>query len=43
MYGHAVQLVYEKSDGSLWATNFEYETQVSYCPFCGYKPGEIDG
>ena len=26
--------------GTLFAGNGEYESQVNYCPFCGYKASE---
>jgi len=36
-YGGAVYECSEDTDGVLWVTNYEYTTQVNYCPFCGYK------
>lgn len=36
-YGHAIDHCYEDEDGLLWASNTEYESQINYCPFCGYK------
>lgn len=26
----------EKEDGTLWVNNEEYESQVNFCPYCGY-------
>jgi hypothetical protein len=28
---------YEDKDDCLWMHPGEYESQVNYCPFCGYK------
>jgi len=36
-YGEAVTTCWEEKDGSLWAGNGEYATQVNYCPACGYE------
>jgi hypothetical protein len=36
-YGTAVKYCYEDDDGRLWAGNIEYESQVDYCPICGFK------
>jgi hypothetical protein len=36
-FGHAIEGCYEKEDGTLWAGNGEYESQVSFCPYCGYQ------
>lgn len=36
-YGPAITFVEEDEDGRLWAGNEEYDTQVRFCPFCGYK------
>ncbi len=36
-YGLAVKVCYENTDGKLWVDNNEYNNQVNYCPFCGYK------
>ncbi len=36
-HGHAVEYMFEADDGTLWAENDEYGTQVNFCPFCGYK------
>ena len=33
----AVDFCWEHDNGTLWVTNSEYESQVNYCPFCGYK------
>jgi hypothetical protein len=27
----------ELATGELWVTNDEYDSQVNYCPWCGYK------
>lgn len=40
-YGTALNYCYEDADGKLWAGNIEYESQVNYCPVCGYKGKEI--
>lgn len=36
-FGAAVDSCTERSDGTLWAGNDEYATQVNFCPFCGYS------
>ena len=36
-YGPAIEDVDEHEDGKLWAGNSEYNTQVNFCPVCGYK------
>ncbi|MHC1702275.1 MAG: hypothetical protein AB9846_00065 [Tenuifilaceae bacterium] len=36
-YGVAVNYCYEDEVGKLWVGNIEYESQVNYCPVCGYK------
>ncbi len=36
-YGIAIKYCYEDAVGKLWAGNDEYESQVNYCPVCGYK------
>lgn len=36
-YSVAINYCYEDSNGKLWAGNIEYESQVNYCPVCGYK------
>jgi hypothetical protein len=40
-YGIAIKYCYEDADGKLWAGNDEYESQVNYCPGCGYKAKEL--
>jgi len=35
-YGEAVRYCEEQADGKLWVSNGEYDSQVNYCPFCGY-------
>jgi hypothetical protein len=37
MYGGAIYQCFENEKGELWVNNDEYESQVNYCPFCGYK------
>ena len=34
-YGAAIEDCVEHDDGSFWAGNGEYGSQVNYCPFCG--------
>lgn len=44
--GSAVTECSEDEDGTLWAGNGEYESQVNFCPGCGYKakvPSPEDG
>ena len=36
-YGIAIKYCYEDAEGKLWVGNIEYESQVNYCPVCGYK------
>jgi hypothetical protein len=36
-FGPAVSRCYEDELGRLWVTNDEYESQVNFCPFCGYR------
>jgi hypothetical protein len=36
-YGYAVMYCVENEVGELWVDNDEYQSQVNYCPFCGYK------
>ena len=36
-YGIAIKYCYEDAEAKLWAGNIEYESQVNYCPVCGYK------
>jgi len=35
--GPAITYCKSDEDGYLWAGNFEYETMVNFCPFCGKK------
>ncbi len=35
-FGTAIDYCFEDDGGRLWAGNTEYETQVNFCPFCGY-------
>jgi hypothetical protein len=37
LYSEAIDECYEDLDGLLIAQNSEYESQINYCPFCGYK------
>jgi len=37
IYGIAVYYCTEHDDGTLWIGNDEYENQINFCPFCGYK------
>lgn len=41
-WGIAIKYCYEDAEGNLWAGNIEYESQVNYCPVCGYKAQDID-
>lgn len=36
-YGPAIEQCMESEDGSLWASNGEYASQVNFCPYCGFK------
>lgn len=36
-YGEAIDGCFESKDGTLWAGNCEYESQVAFCPYCGFK------
>ena len=36
-YGTALKYCYEDADDKLWVGNIEYESQVNYCPVCGFK------
>lgn len=38
--GPAITYCFENDDGSLWAGNGEYESQVNFCPICGRKVEE---
>ena len=35
--GQAITYCWEDRDGRLWAGCGEYESQVSFCPVCGFK------
>jgi hypothetical protein len=37
MAGPAISYCKQYSDGFLFAGNGEYESQVNFCPICGYK------
>lgn len=34
-WGTAISYTYEKEDGTMWVGNYEYESQVNYCPITG--------
>lgn len=36
-WGGCVEKCEEADDRTLWVDNDEYDTQVNFCPFCGYK------
>jgi len=36
-YGEAITDCVECVDGSLWAGNTEYGSQVNFCPYCGFE------
>lgn len=36
-YGAAVTCCVEDEEGKLWVANGEYESQVNYCPYCGFR------
>ena len=44
-YGEAVTYCAEREDGTLWAGNSEYGSQVNFCPACGFqaKVHRVDG
>ena len=33
--GNAINYCYDLDDGTKWAGNGEYESQVNFCPYCG--------
>jgi hypothetical protein len=35
--GTAIEGCYERNDGTFWAGNAKYGSQVDYCPVCGTK------
>ena len=37
LWGGAINFCYESEDGTLWADNDEYGSQVNFCPMCGYE------
>ena len=45
MYGEALSYCFEADDGLFWVGNFEYESAVEFCPFCGTqsKIMNVDG
>jgi hypothetical protein len=36
-WGVAIKYCYEDDECKLWAGNIEYESQVNFCPVCGYE------
>jgi hypothetical protein len=36
-YGEAITYCEELEDGTLWVGNGEYDSQVNFCPNCGYE------
>ena len=43
VYGIAMDICYEKDDGTYWISNGEYASQVNYCPVCGAKaPKQVE-
>jgi hypothetical protein len=36
-YGAAIEDCSENENGELWVGNGEYESQVNFCPYCGFK------
>lgn len=30
----------EAEDGTLWAGNIEYSSQVAFCPYCGFRAAQ---
>lgn len=43
VYGIAMDICYEKNDGTFWVSNGEYASQVNYCPVCGAKaPKQVE-
>lgn len=36
-YGTAIDICCEEENGELWVNNGEYDSQVNFCPYCGYK------
>jgi regulator of replication initiation timing len=43
VYGIAMDICYEKDDGTFWVSNGEYASQVNYCPVCGAKaPKQVE-
>lgn len=36
-YGEAINGCSEDENGELWVANDEYFSQVSFCPYCGFK------
>lgn len=33
----AIEECYELQDGTLWAGDIDFLSQVNFCPYCGYK------
>jgi hypothetical protein len=36
-YGPAINECWSTLDGTMWAGNIEYTSQVNFCPYCGYE------
>jgi len=42
-YGSVIDHCYEDEKGQFWVSNYEYESQVNFCPFCGDRaPAQAD-
>ena len=41
-YGGAISFCESDAEGRFWVDNLEYRSQVSYCPFCGEKAGNLE-
>jgi hypothetical protein len=38
--GPAIIMCEEAEDGTLWAGNIEYSSQVAFCPYCGFRAAQ---
>ncbi len=36
-YGPAINYCYEQDANTLWVGNYEYGSQVAFCPYCGFE------
>lgn len=36
-FGQAITACFEDLDGRLYVTNWEYGSQVNFCPWCGFE------